>query len=107
MLLRYPNILKIYKTPCPYLKHSFDIIGISEHKIIKDPKNSAFNLLVYTFCFNETETSHGGTVFFFVSNNLTYKLRPGLLINEHGRLEPTVIELNSPNKKYYYLWYYS
>ena len=45
--------------------------------------------------------------FFFVSNNLTYKLRPGLLINEHGRLEPTVIELNSPNKKYYYLWYYS
>ena len=44
MLLRYPNILKIYKTPYPYLKHSFDIIGISEHKIIKDPKNP---LLIY------------------------------------------------------------
>ena len=46
------------------LKHSFDIIGISEHKITKGSKNSAFNLPGYTFCFNETETSHGGTGFF-------------------------------------------
>ena len=49
-------------------------------------------------CFNETETSHGETGL-FVSNNLTYKLRPDLLINEHGRLESTVIELIFPNKK--------
>ena len=80
------------------LKHSFDIIGISEHKITKGSKNSAFNLPGYTFCFNETETSHGGTGY-FVSNNSTYKLRPDLLINEHGRLESTIIELTFPNKK--------
>ena len=51
-----------------FLKHSFDIIGISEHKINKGSKNSAFNLTNYTFCFNETETSQKGTGF-FVSNN--------------------------------------
>ena len=50
------------------------------------------------FCFNETETSHGGTGF-LVSNNITYKLRPDLFINEHGGLESTVIELTFPNKK--------
>ena len=34
-----------------------------------------------------------------VSNKLTYKLRRDLLINEHGKLEPTAIELIFPNKK--------
>ena len=80
------------------LKHSYDIIGVSQHKITKGSKNSAFNLPGYIFCFNETETSHGGTSF-LVSNNLTYKLRPDLFINEHGGLESTVIELTFPNKK--------
>ena len=37
---------------------------------------------------------------FFLSNNFTYKLRPDLLINEHGRFEYTVIELIFPNKKF-------
>ena len=67
------------------LKHLFDINGISEHKITKGSKNSAFNLPGYTFCFNETETSHRGTGF-SVSNNLAYKLRPDRIINEHGSL---------------------
>ena len=82
----------------PLLKHSFDIIRISEHKITKGSKNSVFNLPDYKFCFNETEISHGGTGF-FVSNNLTYMLRPDLLISEHGGLESTVIELIFLNKK--------
>ena len=51
------------------IKTFFDTIGISELKITKGSKNSAFNLPGYTFGFNETETSHGGTGF-FVSNNL-------------------------------------
>ena len=87
------------------LKHTFDIIGISEHKVTKGWKYSAFNILGYIFCFNQTETSQGGTAS-FVSKNLTYKLRPDHLINEHGWLESTVIELIFPNKKKYYLWYY-
>ena len=94
-LLRYPNILKIYLS---LLKHSFDIVGISEHKTTKGSKNSAFNLPGYTFCFNEIETFHGETGL-FVSNNLTYKLRPDLLINKHGKLESTFIGLIFPNKK--------
>ena len=35
----------------------------------------------------------------FFSNNFSYKLRPDLLINEHGRLESTAIGLIFPNKK--------
>ena len=72
------------------LKHSFDIIGISEHKITKSLKKSTFNIPGYTFCFNETETSDGGTSF-FVFNNLTYKLQPDLLINGHSRLESSTV----------------
>ena len=49
------------------LKHSFNIIGISERKITKGSKNSAFNLPCYAFCFHETETSHGGTGFSFLT----------------------------------------
>ena len=78
------------------LKHSFDIIGFSQHT--KKGSNSVFNLPGYTFCFNKTETFHGGTNF-SVSDNLTYKLRPDLLNNEHGRLESTVTEMIFPNKK--------
>ena len=80
------------------LPNSFDIIGISEYKTTKSSKKSAFNLPGYTFCFNETETFDRRTGF-FVSNNLTYKLRPDLLINEHGKLEPTFIGLIFRNKK--------
>ena len=72
------------------LKHSFDIIGISEHKITKSLKKSTFNIPGYTFCFNETETSDGGTSF-FVFNNLTYKLQADLLINGHSRLESSTV----------------
>ena len=36
--------------------------------------------------------------FFFISDNLTFKQRPVLLINEPGRLESTFIELIFPNK---------
>ena len=80
------------------LKYSFDIIGISEHKINKDAKYTDFDLPGYTFSFNATDSSHGGTGF-FISNNLTFKERPDLLINDSGRLESTFIELVFPNKK--------
>ena len=82
------------------LKHSFDIIGISEHKINKTSKKSDFHLPGYTFCFTPTESSHGGTGF-FISNDLTFKLRPDLQIDEPGRLESTFIEIIFPNKRTY------
>ena len=37
---------------------------------------------------------------FFLSDNLTFKQHPYLLINEPGRLESAFIELISPNKRY-------
>ena len=80
------------------LKHSFDIIGISEHKISKNSMNVDFTLPGYTFYFNETESSNGGTGF-FISDNLTFKQRPDLVINERRRLESTFIELIFPNKR--------
>ena len=57
-----------------------------------------FTLPGYTFYFKETESSHGGTDF-FISDNLTFKQRSDLLINEPGRLESTFIELMFPNKR--------
>ena len=50
------------------LKHSFDIIGIWEHKTKKNSMNIDFTQLGYTFYFNETESSHGGTGFFISDN---------------------------------------
>ena len=48
------------------MKHSFDIIGISEHKVNKNSMNVDFDFTLpgYTFYFNENESCHGGTGFF-------------------------------------------
>ena len=43
------------------LDHYFSIIEISEHKISKNPNNINFNLAGYAFCYNELESSHGGS----------------------------------------------
>ena len=80
------------------LNHSFDIIGISEHKINKNSMTVDFALPGYIFYFNETESSHGGTGF-FISDYLTFKQSSDLLVNEPGMLESTFIELIFPNKK--------
>ena len=53
-----------------WLKHSFGIIGITEHKINKK-MNIDFKLPGYVFCYNETESSHGGTSI-FVMYKLTF-----------------------------------
>ena len=47
------------------LKHSSDITGILEHKINKNSMNVDFTLPGYTFHFNEAESSHRGTGFYF------------------------------------------
>ena len=80
------------------LKHFFDIIGISEHEINKNSMDVNFTLPGYTFYFNETKSSRGGTGF-FISVNSTFKQRPGRLLNEPGRLESAFIKLIFPNKR--------
>ena len=82
------------------MKHSFDIIGISEHKVNKNSMNVDFDFTLpgYTFYFNETESSLRGTGF-FISDNLTFKQCSDPLINDPARLESTFIELIFPNKR--------
>ena len=85
------------------IKHSFDIIGISEHKVNKKLINIDFNLPGYVFWNNKIESSHGEAVF-FVSNKLICKKWPDLVINEAGKLESTFIELVLPNKRNIVYW---
>ena len=50
------------------LKFDFHIIGISEHKIHKNYYNSTTNIDLddyHPLVFDHTESSHGGTGFFF------------------------------------------
>ena len=74
------------------------MIGITEHKINEKLINIDFSLSGYVLCYNETESSHGGTGF-FVSNKLSFKQQSDLVINEAGKLESTFIILVLPNKR--------
>ena len=79
------------------LKQSFDIIAITEHKISLNSNEKSFNLPGYNFCFNFTESTHGGTGF-FISEKLNYKVRNDLNMCQPGNLESTFIELILPFK---------
>ena len=80
------------------LKQSFDIIAITEHKISLNSNEKSFNLPGYNFCFNFTESTHGGTGF-FISEKLNYKVRNDLNMCQPGNLESTFIELILPFKR--------
>ena len=82
------------------LKFKFDIIGISEHKILKDthPSNNIKIPGYEEFKFEPTETNFGGTGF-FIKENLDYIIRPDLQINSPTDYESMFIEIIFPNKK--------
>ena len=82
------------------LKYKFDIIGISEHKIIKDTSPSVnINLPGYNeFIYTPTESTHGGTGF-YIKNDIDYIKRDDLQINSSPDYESTFIELQFTNKK--------
>lgn len=79
------------------MKFQFNIIGISEHKINKN-NFLHFVLSGYDFVYNPCITSHGGTGF-FISSDLSFKLRSELVMEKPGELESTVIEVLLPNQK--------
>ena len=65
------------------LKHKFDIIGISEHKINSSPSNN-IDLIGYNeFIFEPTETTHGGTGF-FIKENINFIERNDIKLNSSG-----------------------
>ena len=80
------------------VNHSFDIIGITEHKLNNDAPFSNFDLPGYSpFLFAATETTHGGAGF-FLRNNLNYTLRDDLCFNSAGNFESIFVEIEFQKK---------
>ena len=80
------------------LNFNFDIIGISEHKILKDtsPSNN-INISGYKeFTYEPTETDFGGTGF-YIKDNLDQRI--DLQINSPKDCESMFIEIIFPTKK--------
>ena len=82
------------------LNYKFDIIGISEHKILKDtlPSNNTRISGYHEFDFEPTETFFGGTGF-YIKDNLDYFRRTDLKINAASHYESMFIEIVFPKKK--------
>ena len=82
------------------LKFSFDVIGISEHKIQKGsaPSNNIDITGYDEFKFEPTETSFGGTGF-YVKSDLDYVIRHDLNLNSPGNFEATFIEIILTDRK--------
>ena len=82
------------------LNYKFDIIGISEHKIIKDtlPSNNIPIPGYEEFIFEPTDTTHGGTCF-YIKDNIDYIIRKDLQIKSPGDFESMFIETQFPKKK--------
>ena len=82
------------------VNYNFDVIGISEHKILKDTHPAVnINLEGYNeFIYEPTETTHGGTGF-YIKNGVDYVKRDDLQINSPSNFESMFIELQFPKKK--------
>ena len=73
------------------MKYSFPVIGLTEHKIGRNQPLCEINLPGYTFCYDKTMSSHGGTGF-FVSDKICFSKREDLNISVNGKLESTFID---------------
>ena len=71
----------------------FDIISISESRILKDT-NLSKNINIYNCSVEFTPTeSHAGGTLLYINNELSYKLRQDLCIYKSSDLESTFIEI--------------
>ena len=88
------------RTALGRLKYSFDVIGISEHKVRKDcPTSNNIDIAGYDpFDFLPTETFCGGTGF-YIKSGLEYKVRKDSNINSPGNVEAMFIEIILPDRK--------
>ena len=82
------------------LKHKFDVIGISEHKIRKDtvPSNNITIPGYNEFIFEPTETTHGGTGF-YIRDNIDYTMRTDLQLNSPGDFDHFSLKFNLLRRK--------
>ena len=82
------------------LKYKFDIIAITEHKLLRGiGATSNIDLDGYNpFVFEEIDTTHGGTGF-YINKTLDFIRRDDLAFNSPGDYSSSFIELIFPNKK--------
>ena len=82
------------------INHNFDILGISEHKILKDslPSNNIKIPGYKDFIFEPSQTVCGGTGF-YIKDNLDHTSRSDLQINSPSHYESIFIEIEFHNKK--------
>ena len=80
------------------IKFNFPIIGLCEHKIRSNSFINNISLPGYTFCYDETKSTHGGTGF-YINDKFSYVKRNDLNISLDNNLESTFIEANVPKKK--------
>ena len=84
-------------------KFNFAIVELCEHKIRSNSFINNISLPGYTFCYDETKSTHGGTGF-YINYKFSNVKRNDLSISLYNNPESTVIEVNLPKKKEFYLW---
>ena len=89
------------QTVLAMLDYKFDVIGITETKLLKNA-NPLFDINLEGYkCFHvETESNKGGSLI-YISDTINSKLRPDLesLLYKSEVLESTFIEIIHPHKK--------
>ena len=81
------------------MKFNFPIIRLSEHKIKSNSFIDNISLPGYTFCYDETKSTHVSTGF-YINDIFSYLKRNDLNISLDNNLESTFIEVNLPKGKY-------
>ena len=78
------------------IKFNFPIIGLCEHKIRLNSFINNISLPDYTFCHDETKSTHGSTGF-YIDDKFSYVKRNDLSISLDNDLDPIFVEVNLPN----------
>ena len=79
------------------MKFNFPIIGLCEHKIRSNSFINNISIPGYTFCYNETKSTHGDTGF-YINDKFSYAKWNNVHISLDNNLESTFIEVNLPKK---------
>ena len=69
------------------MKVNFPIIGLSEHKFKSNSFINNISLLGYTFCYDETKSTHGGTSF-YINDKVSYIKQNDINISLDNNLNP-------------------
>ena len=72
------------------IKFNFSIIGLCEHKIRSSYFINNISLPVYTFCYDETKSTHGG-IGFYINDKFSYVKRNDLNTFLDNNLEKTFL----------------